>query len=792
MDHRSPARLHISLFVLIVLVMAGLAGLSVLKFSSFLSDSVHERVQIVAATSARDFEAVIDLGLSVPEVASADDILERARAHDPLITSIAVFGLDGSVIHGVGDAGSRIDSGSADAFRLAAEGITDTTWRADSAGLVTSGTIITGAFEQPLAGVLVRYSTVEMGHQRSDMLSSLARDALAGTAVAALLLATMALVGTRSRRATARPSIGVPSVALALIVGAVVFGALTLRNFNDALEPELERRASLIGETLRDDTERALGYGIPISALRGLDEYFQLFLDEFPELDYLALTNGDRTLALASAADRPDAPDLALPSPIDFGEELGSVVHVFPLDPDDVAGGAAVLGVDPDYVRSRLTDLALDVGVILVVAVVIAMEITIALDSRLASSPTVRRERRRNPVDARLILLTFAVAEELNKSFLPIFVRAADNPTGLAPNLAISLPIITYLLVVAIASPWAGQLVLRFGERRLLLVGLTAAAGSHLGMVAATDVVQIAALRGLTGFGYAAATIASMEYLLERLSPGNRARGVGVFVTVVMGGTFAGTALGGIFADRLGYDAVFLISFGLVALTGVLAMRLLEPGMSRPDTSAASLRLRDIVTVIRRPRLAALIAGVTIPMNVLAAAFLWYLVPLSLDELGSSASTIARTLMVYYLMVLLGTPVAGRLSTRFTPSTTVGLAGAISGGVLLVLWASTSTFTVLVAVLVVGIAHAAIRGPQLALGMELAQEEVAGVGRDAVLAAMRSLERVGSLIGLVVIAVLASEFGLTAATTAVGIAVGSSAIVFLMTTRTAVRVGSHA
>jgi MFS family permease len=624
-----------------------------------------------------------------------------------------------------------------------------------------------------------------MGDQTGEMLRALTRDAIVVAAViGSLMLAIFLLI--RSRLAAHdddRPPSRLPiaSVSLLLIVGVAGLGALILRDFNRSLEPELDRRASLIGEMIRADTERAVVLGIPVNELVGVEEYFDLFLEEFPELDYVALYDDrGRTVAIATEilsheSEADDAPD---PSEFD-PTAVRSVVHGFEIGPTSGSVGSVELGVDPGYIRSKLSNLGLDVVVILIVAIVIALEVTLAISSRFTDRRMREPRPRRRPADARLVLFVFVIAEELNKSFLPIFIKAANNPTGLDTNLAISLPIVAFLLAVAVTSPWAGRIVLVVGQRRLFLGGLAAAALSHLGMIFAGNVLQIVGLRTLTGFGYAVATIACMEYLLERLSPGNRSRSVGVFVTVVMGGTFAGTALGGIFADRLGYDAVFIISFGLVVLAGISAVSLLEPGSQLTGTDDSSFGLRDIAAVAQQPPLAALLVGVTIPMNVLMAAFLWYLVPLTLDSLGSNASVIARTLMLYYLMILVGGPILERLNRWIRNRSLLGAGSVLSGTVLLLPAAAPNTLTILFAVLVVGIGHAAIRGPQVALAMDLAERSVPGSGRGAILAAMRSLERLGSLVGLIAIAVIASRFSLAVAISTVGISTALAGVGFL-------------
>ncbi len=181
----------IALGALVIALVAGLGGLTQLKFTSFLADSVEERLQIVAATSAQDFTAAIDLGLSLPEVANGTAILERARSHDEHIGSILVFDLDGNVLHAVGeDAPARVDDETREAFRLATAGITEPAWGVERSGEIASGIIIEGAFGQPVGGVVVTYPTEEMQGQAGVMAGRLLAT---GAGVAALM--TIVVIG---------------------------------------------------------------------------------------------------------------------------------------------------------------------------------------------------------------------------------------------------------------------------------------------------------------------------------------------------------------------------------------------------------------------------------------------------------------------------------------------------------------------------------------------------------------------------------------------------------------------
>jgi len=565
--------------------------------------------------------------------------------------------------------------------------------------------------------------------------------------------------------------IGLLAAALALL------GVLIVQDFNRALEPELQRRSELIGTTVQDDVERALEVGIPLHALVGTEAYVDALTNDFPELEFVLVRDLDGTVLHAGG----NAPDAGLDErfwvpPNESREIAGSLVTRYGVDISESRIGMIDIGVDAGSVRSRLEDLALDLAVIVLVALVVGYELALSVSTRIA------RRSRPGLLDIRLVLFVFVVAEELNKPFLPQFTLEAIEPGAVFdPAVAVSLPIMAYLLTLGLISPFAGRLTASLGERRLVLLGFAIAALSHLGMVFAESVTQITLLRASSGVAYGVVTVASVEYLIERGSSSDRMRAMTTFVAIVIGGTFAGTALGGVFADRFGFRSVFAISLVLVTTAAILAWHLISAARARRQGPApVAFSAKDVASVLRRPRLLALLAGVTVPMNVVLAAFLWYLVPLTLAAAGNSTAVIGRTLMLYYLAVLVAGPLVARLGVgRVATPIIVGLGGLISGLALFIPAAEATALSFSLAVVLVGLGHAAIRGPQLSLAIELGETHGASAGRGASLAAMRLLERLGSLVGLVVAALVVAATDLATAIAVLAVAISLAGVAYL-------------
>lgn len=381
--------------------------------------------------------------------------------------------------------------------------------------------------------------------------------------------------------------------------------------------------------------------------------------------------------------------------------------------------------------------------------------------------------------DVRLALFLFAAADQLPLSFLPLFTRAASNPwPWLDSSVVISLPLAGYLLAILLAAPFSRAWSERLGHRRLLLVAAIPSALSHLGLYFATSVPEIVLWRTVTGFGYALVSLACQDYVIDNVPRDQRDRSLGMFQTVLFGGIFCGTALGGVLADRLGQANVFLLSVLLIGLSSLLVHRLQRPAATSAHRALVGAALPPLRATISCRRFAALVFGIAIPAGIVLQAFIAYLVALTLDAAGASVADIGRTLMLYFLAVALVGPLAGRIiEAGRTPAQLAFAGAAVTATTLLLAGSLPGQLPVMAAVLGAGVGHGMVRGAQVSLAIEIAETDLARIGPTATLGALRTLERAGSIVGLVLVAALSGMLGHAAAISMIaGIVIGGAVV----------------
>ena len=140
--------------------------------------------------------------------------------------------------------------------------------------------------------------------------------------------------------------------------------------------------------------------------------------------------------------------------------------------------------------------------------------------------------------------------------------------------------------------------------------------------------------------------------------------------------------------------------------------------------------------------------------------FLLYLTPIYLTSLGNDQAVIGRVLMCYGLAALFITPVSDSLfrSTR-SAIIAVGSAVMLQGLAVLFLLLRSDTIGMAISITVFGLAQAIAGSLQTALVPTLAQRETEMLGNAAVLSVYRLIERMGTVIGPFLVALLLSYFG---------------------------------
>ena len=379
-------------------------------------------------------------------------------------------------------------------------------------------------------------------------------------------------------------------------------------------------------------------------------------------------------------------------------------------------------------------------------------------------------------MDARIPLFVFCFAEELQKSFLPLFVAEFYSENDLfSRDIMMGLPISAFMFVIAVFTPFAGKLVDKFGNKPLFLAGLLPAIAGYLFCYMAQSGNDILIGRSMTAVGYAVITISCQSYIAAVVVAENRARGMAVFVGVLMTATMCGTAIGAILADWLGYQPVFLVATGFAVMAGILGYSMLSTDLPAPEKKKEPVGVSrsPIATLLRNSEFVLIVLFCAIPAKVILTGFLYLFVPIYLASLDATQSEIGRVMMLYSLIIIPISPLASGFADRLGKNLWMVIGATIASGIVLLgLYQSASVAMVLSVVVALGIVHSFLKAPLIVAAMEAA-EKSPDITRTGALSLLRTSERIGSVIGPVVVAALlvVLDFGEVAAILGITVAI---------------------
>ena len=387
-------------------------------------------------------------------------------------------------------------------------------------------------------------------------------------------------------------------------------------------------------------------------------------------------------------------------------------------------------------------------------------------------------------------LFVFILAEELTRSFLPSFVNGLLVPIpGLSPAIVVGLPIVLFMLIVAIGQPYIGAWSERLGHRRTMRLGAGIAALGFLATAASHNVLDLLAWRSMCALGYAMVFVAGQGYVLDHSATANRARSFGLFIGAIMVATVCGPSIGGILADNVGVRPTFVIA-ALLALGSMAAMRALpaRSGSAAPVQRQGGRlpRLREIGSLLASSRFVTVTVLAAMPAKILLTGMLFYLVPMYMLSSGANQAMTGRILMGYaVVMVLMGPVSAALASTRERMEWLVGGGLLVSGLGGLLLLAGGELGWVFAATLLVGLGQSLSMAAQSALVGERCADDVARLGEHTVYGVYRLLERLGNAMGPLIAGALVLGFGYRNSFVVIGAAALLCGLAFTFTSRRA-------
>ena len=350
--------------------------------------------------------------------------------------------------------------------------------------------------------------------------------------------------------------------------------------------------------------------------------------------------------------------------------------------------------------------------------------------------------------DVQFPLFFFIFGVELSRPFFPLFVRDLYDPAlGIDASIAIAMPMSVWVVAMLFTTPLAPTLIRRLGTRNTLLLGMAPTSVGLIATAFATGFVELIAWRCVTAAGFGLVTAAILVRLAITAPERRRALNIGVFVTATGGGSICATAIGGILAERLGYENTFIVGATIVFIAMTITFGFLSSEEGVGTRLGAQARRRRF-GIYGSPRFMTFMALSALPSRTVLTGFLFFLVPLYLDSLDFGGAAIGRTMMVYFLVLLVMNQAAALIADRFQNHGMLIVVGGISVAAGCLLFVSTTDALLLACgVALIGLGQSFVMTPQVAALPTYFRSETEAFGTGPVTAAFRVVERAGSIAG---------------------------------------------
>ncbi|MDQ0317544.1 MFS transporter [Amorphus orientalis] len=374
----------------------------------------------------------------------------------------------------------------------------------------------------------------------------------------------------------------------------------------------------------------------------------------------------------------------------------------------------------------------------------------------------------------------FFLAEELTRPFLPTYIESFAEPiAGLSIEMVISLPIVIFMAIVAIAQPTLNNVTERIGRSRSMGVGALLALIGFVGTAYVGNMIELIIWRSVTALALAIVFVAAQGFIVDRTGAANRGRGLGLFVSAIMVAMVCGPPIGGVVADRIGTTAAFLVAAAMCLASAICAIAALPEDPPGLKGRGNPMRLRQALVVLKKPALVALLVGCALPAKMILIGFCFYYLPLVLSAEGFDSATIGHVLMLYGLAMVVLIPLVSRLSDRGGGRVPFVVAGAIVSALAvgqIYLWPA--PWGAAIAVLQIGVAQGLSITPQSALVGELGARYAPDLSQGGLYGIFRLIERTGNALGPAVFAFIWGLYGVDMAiwVTSAIVAVGGVAL----------------
>ena len=534
---------------------------------------------------------------------------------------------------------------------------------------------------------------------------------------------------------------------------AVVVTMISL--FTDGAESKGRALADSLGQRLDDIPQ----YGLQFDQIDGLDQVLDSYRTLNPEISSIGITINGR---IAVHTDRSRIGNF-------WVKISGQSEYQAMLTPANHPRAALViLSVPRNYVFWQVARNVKNYTALFVASALFAFLFLQLAQAMRTAQVNIRAGNAdwRNPLALDLVKPIFFLAvfvDNLSYAFLPQVISDLARAGG-HDGSSIAWPFTAYYLCFALALIPTGHYSQSIGTRNLVLGGLGLVMAGLAGMAVVGSLNMAVVARAVTGLGQGVLFIGVQSYILAKALRENRTKANGIIVYGFQGGMISGMAIGSLLAGEIGAAGVFIAGAAIAAAAIAYTLLLLPSDATSHDTESSSKVVwSDTMRLLRDPQFLQIILMVGMPAKAVLTGVVLFAMPLLLHATGFAKEDIAQITMIYAGSVIISSAIASHIADRTLAcrqllvwggfSTALGLIVISISGHDFVMTSAYPLFwktsLIVAGSAIIGLAHGLINAPVVTHITDTAISRQ--IGQAPTAAAYRLLERLGHMLGPVIV-----------------------------------------
>ena len=523
------------------------------------------------------------------------------------------------------------------------------------------------------------------------------------------------------------------STSVFLMVGAL---------YKSGLENKADSMANIVTQRLAPVLSAGIGY----EQVSGIDRMLDSFRQSNPEVSSISVSQGNTMIAKSQAR----ADSMAVESMAAFLVE-------------DTKGSQVTVAFDPKALLAQLLKTLKNFAILFAGCAFICFAFV-----RLLCHSKAQSDNEAVLAKVKPLLLVTVLMESLMAPVLPQYLTQVAVESGASESWSSYFFTLYFVGFAATLLPVA-RLLEVWDIRKVLGSGIVLSSLGCLLLAYDSQLMTVLVARLISGVGQATIFIAVQGYILRCSDQSNKTQAAGIIVFCFNAGFISGAAIGALLADTVGVQGIFMLAVFVGGLMYLFALTL--PSMAMQATKQGTLKenftamVKDASALMRVPSFMRTMLLVGIPTKMMLTGIVFFAVPILLSNAGVERESIGQVLMAYAFSVLFVSGKVSPMIDRVGSAKWALCLGSGVGAVSLILLSFSFrfediTYLVLlatVAMLVMGISHGLINAPVVTHVVTSTQ----GANANSVASTYRFLERLGHVLGSIVVGALLTHLGHT-------------------------------